>query len=332
MLIAALQPFMQAPGMQMGRVGARSLTHYNGHGSWAPSRFDPTIPAFCLPTCGTATDSTAPTCPTGTNPQTDASGNILNGYAPGVNPNNASDPNQWCIIQTCPTGWSPTSDVDPSDGLTCHPDCPTGYVWLEPPTLNIPTPNCYRDCSLLTGTTFGAYVAVGSVWVPKCCTPCPSDYLYTCQYGNTGCRCTQVNVPPPPPSQSVSCTNRLWPTRTRTFKSFANTASRPRCPSGWTPFVGADGAWHCYSCAAVAGSIPYQLPDASVACICPSACPRGSRYCGPLCWRWADSWGWNPWGPTTANSKSANKIRSDFCASVAFTFASCIPPCSALTG
>lgn len=38
------------------------------------------------------------------------------------------------------------------------------------------------------------------------------------------------------------------------------------------------------SCAAVAGSTPYQLPDSSVACICPSTCPRGSRYCGLLCW------------------------------------------------
>lgn len=50
-----------------------------------------------------------------------------------------------------------------------HRNCPNGYLWLEPPTLNIPSANCYRDCALLTvaGTTFGAYVAYGGgIWVP----------------------------------------------------------------------------------------------------------------------------------------------------------------------
>lgn len=42
----------------------------------------------------------------------------------------------------------------------------------------------------------------------------------------------QANVPPPVPSQPVSCVNRLWRVRTRTFTSFANTGVRPRCPTG----------------------------------------------------------------------------------------------------
>lgn len=104
-----------------------------------------------------------------------------------------------------------------------------------------------------------------------CCAPCAGAIVFD---PAAGFRCQ-------PSGQLLRCLARYAPAEVQNFLPTLRVSVAPACPTGWRPFRGPDGYWHCFKCQA---GLITQLPDRAVKCACPQACPTDHGYCHPWCW------------------------------------------------